>query len=141
MKTEFADIKPVNALTIASKIENLSLVEKVIDDISASYKISSDLYGNILIAIIEAVNNAILHGNKLDPQKNVHFSYLIKDNDIIFTIRDEGNGFDYNKVPDPTILENIEKPHGRGVFLMSKLSDNISFEKNGTIVNLHFILK
>lgn len=141
MKTEFADVKTVDALTIASKIENLSLVEKVIDDISASYKISSDLYGNILIAIIEAVNNAILHGNKLDPQKNVHFSYLIKNNDIIFTIRDEGNGFDYNKVPDPTIAENIEKPHGRGVFLMSKLSDNITFEKNGTIVNLHFILK
>ncbi|OFX17379.1 MAG: serine/threonine protein kinase [Bacteroidetes bacterium GWA2_31_9] len=141
MKTEFADIKTVDALTIASKIENISLVEKIIDEISATFKISPDLYGNMLIAIIEAVNNAILHGNKLDSQKNVHFSYLIKDNNIIFTIRDEGPGFDYNKVPDPTLPENIEKPHGRGVFLMSKLSDNITFEKNGTIVNLHFILK
>lgn len=70
------------SLKIASKIENLRKVEKLVDEISTEYKISSDIYGNILIAALEAANNAILHGNKLDENKIVNIE-VEKDEKIL----------------------------------------------------------
>ncbi|PLX02205.1 MAG: ATP-binding protein [Marinilabiliales bacterium] len=123
-----------------SKIENISIAENLIDNISSEYKLSTEIYGNILVAIIEAVNNAILHGNKLDPDKNVFLSYVVDNKVLSFIIRDEGGGFDFDNVPDPTSEENIEKPHGRGIFLMKHLADDISFDENGSAVELKFNL-
>jgi serine/threonine-protein kinase RsbW len=86
----------------------------------------------------EAVNNAIVHGNKMDPSKSVTLHFTVSENNLRFTIEDEGPGFDYDNLPDPTAPENIEKPHGRGVFLMKKLADHCSFEDNGRVVILDF---
>jgi serine/threonine-protein kinase RsbW len=126
---------------IKSKIENLRKVEKLVDDISTEYNISSDLYGNILIAALEAANNAILHGNKLDENKLVYI--IINKDDKLLKIRidDEGEGFDYRNIPDPTAPENIENINGRGIFLMEKLSDGMEFSRNGATVELEFNLK
>ena len=126
---------------IKSKIENLRKVEKLVDDISAEYNISTDIYGNILIAALEAANNAILHGNKLDENKLVYI--IINKDEKILKIRvdDEGEGFDYKNIPDPTAPENIENINGRGIFLMEKLSDGIEFSRNGATVELEFNLK
>lgn len=96
------------------------------------------MYGKILIASIEGVNNAIVHGNKLDESKTVKINIKICDKKICITISDQGKGFDPNKIPDPTIPENIENISGRGVFLMKKLSDEITFENNGTTVKMIF---
>lgn len=123
---------------ISSKIENLRIVEKAVDEISTDYNLSSELYGNILIATIEAANNAILHGNKLDESKRVNIKFKIDDKFLSVTIKDQGNGFDYSNIPDPTAPENIEKINGRGVFLMERLSDKIVFSDNGTKVELLF---
>lgn len=128
-------------LSIASKIDNLRRVEKVIDDISVEYNIGEDQYGNILIAALEAANNAILHGNKLDESKNVEVLFTINDESLKIRVEDSGPGFDYDNIPDPTAPENIENVNGRGIFLMEKLSDNISFDKEGAIVLLEFKLK
>jgi len=128
-------------LSIASKIDNLRRVEKVIDDISSEFKIGEDQYGNILIAALEAANNAILHGNKLDETKNVEVLFTINDEALKIRVEDSGPGFDYENIPDPTAPENIENVNGRGIFLMEKLSDNISFDKDGAIVELEFKLK
>lgn len=128
-------------LKFPSKMENISHVERLIDEISSKHGISSETYGNILVALMEAVNNAILHGNKLDENKTVHLGYTVDNDIIIFTIKDEGEGFDVNTVPDPTLPENIEKPHGRGIFLMKHLVDEIKFERNGAVVELTFKLK
>ena len=95
-------------LKISSKIENLRKVEKLVDDLSTEFSISSDVYGNILIATLEAANNAILHGNKLDEKKNVNILCIIDNNTLSIKIDDEGGGFDYKNVPDPTAPENIE---------------------------------
>lgn len=125
-------------LKIASKIENISIVENLIDELSDKYEIGTEVYGNILIAIVEAVTNCIIHGNKLDANKSVFVSYQFNKDHIQFNIKDEGEGFDYKDVPDPTQPVNVEKPHGRGVFLMMHLSDEMEFNQEGTEVIMRF---
>jgi serine/threonine-protein kinase RsbW len=129
------------SLKIISKIESLRKVEKMVDELSAEYNISADIYGNILIASLEAANNAILHGNKLDENKSVTIVFRLEENKLKIKIEDEGNGFDYKNVPDPTAPENIENVNGRGIFLMEKLSDRIEFTRNGATVELEFNIK
>jgi serine/threonine-protein kinase RsbW len=126
-------------LKFPSILENIHLAEKLIDDVFAEYQIKEDYYGELLIAMTEAVNNAIVHGNKLDPSKQVTVTFDVPDNkNMRFTVEDEGPGFDYSNLPDPTAPENIEKPHGRGVFLMRKLADACEFLDSGRIVILDF---
>ena len=130
-----------NLITIDSNIENLRIVEKFVDEIYDKYKFSDEIYGNILIATMEAANNAILHGNKNDISKKVEIKLRKNKNLLYLTVKDEGPGFDYKNIPDPTAPENIEKINGRGIFLMEKLSDKIEFFKNGSVVKLTFQLK
>jgi serine/threonine-protein kinase RsbW len=125
-------------ITIDSKLENICAIEKMIDEVSDEIKISSDIYGKILIATIEAVNNSIVHGNKLDPKKKVFIEITFNQPNLHISITDQGNGFDFSNVPDPTTPENIENISGRGVFLMKKLADNLIFNDTGTQVELIF---
>jgi serine/threonine-protein kinase RsbW len=125
-------------LKISSDTQNIRLVERVIDDVCEQYKVHEDRYGNILIAVTEAVNNAITHGNHNNPDKSVTIAYSIDPNSITFSISDEGSGFDYKNLPDPTAPENLDKVNGRGIFLMKNLSDNIQFDENGKQVQLKF---
>lgn len=127
-------------LSIPSKIENLRIVEKAIDEISTDYNLNSEIYGNVLIATIEAANNAILHGNKLDENKNVNILFNVDKKMLKITVKDQGTGFDFQNIPDPTSPENIEKINGRGVFLMERLTDNIMFFENGSKVEMIFNL-
>ncbi|MDQ2179381.1 ATP-binding protein [Marinifilum sp. D714] len=130
--------KSDNLLVFPSELENISRVERLIDDISSSYNLSSEIYGKISVAIIEAVNNAILHGNRLDVSKKVKVEFNIDEEAIQFIVEDEGSGFDFENIPDPTLPENIEKTHGRGIFLMNHLADDIEFCENGALVDMKF---
>ena len=125
-------------ISISSKIENISIVENFIDEISIELSLVADIYGNILIAIIEAVTNSIVHGNKLDGSKKVIIVANYTHPYLNVKILDEGTGFDFHRIPDPTKPDNVEKPDGRGVFLMKHLADELSFDKGGSIVNLKF---
>jgi serine/threonine-protein kinase RsbW len=125
-------------LKIESKIDNLRIVETVIDEISAQIGINQDNYGKILVSTMEAVNNAIVHGNKLVESKSVEINISYKGNILEITIIDEGPGFRFEAVPDPTKAENIENVSGRGVFLMSKLADKIKFNEQGNMVTMSF---
>lgn len=125
-------------MIIQSIPESLHLVEKFVDEISEELKLSDEVYGNILIATLEAANNAIIHGNKKQDHLNVEIIMEEEANGISMTIKDFGKGFDPKKIPDPTSPENLEKFNGRGIFLMSRLSDNIEFLENGTLVKLSF---
>ncbi|NBC84441.1 MAG: ATP-binding protein [Bacteroidetes bacterium] len=127
-------------MLIPSKLENLRTIEKMVDDISTEHKINSDIYGNILIAALEAANNAILHGNQLDEKKDVRVQIMIEEDILKLRIEDQGKGFDYKNIPDPTAPENIENVNGRGVFLMEKLSDKLEFFDEGATVELEFNL-
>ena len=122
-------------ITFNSKSENLNIVDSLIEEISANFKMSDDSYANILIALTEAVNNAIHHGNKSNPNKMVNLSYEMVDGILTFEIEDEGPGFDYNHLPDPTHPQNIEKPHGRGVFLMKNLYS--LFFRSGCLMSIY----
>jgi len=125
-------------LTISSAIENLTLAENLVDTIFEKFKIHEDYYGNILVAVTEAVTNAIEHGNAGDPSKSVNISCDAQEKKVSFHISDQGEGFDFDNLPDPTDPENIEKPNGRGIYLMKNLADDVEFSENGRIVELIF---
>ncbi|MEM6524354.1 MAG: ATP-binding protein [Bacteroidota bacterium] len=127
-------------IQVPSLSENIRMIESFIDNAKERYNLEDDIYGNIMIAVTEAVNNAIRHGNSSDKSKNVSLSLKLEDNQIIFVISDEGTGFDYQNLPDPTAPENIEKPGGRGIFLMRHLCDEVSFLEDGKVVQLNFYL-
>ena len=129
------------SIEIPSLIENIRIVESFVDNAKEKFSLDDDIYGNIMIAVIESVNNAICHGNKMDKSKNVALTLSLNDNAILFTVQDEGLGFDYNDLPDPTAPENIEKPGGRGIFLIRNLTDEVQFRENGRIIELCFYLQ
>lgn len=128
------------SISIPSLSENIRIVESFIDNAKEKFDLNDDIYGNIMIAVTESVNNAIIHGNKSNKDKNVFLTLNMEDNTIVFNISDEGNGFDYNSLPDPTAPGNIDKPGGRGIFLMKALSDELSFENDGKKVKLSFYI-
>jgi|TARA_B110000211_G_scaffold94452_1_gene110147 serine/threonine-protein kinase RsbW len=125
-------------LSFKSKPENIAIVERLIDEICEKHSVIEEHYGDILIAMTEGVNNAIVHGNKLDIRKNVSVEYETRKKDLFFRITDEGPGFDYDNLPDPTAPENLERPNGRGVFLMRNLADECTFEDDGRVVEVVF---
>jgi serine/threonine-protein kinase RsbW len=135
---------PTELLSYAQKInfpsqaENIHLVEKLVDDVCDELNVQEENYGNILIALTEAVNNAIHHGNKLDATKQTYVSCTAEEFKIKFKVEDEGVGFNFYSLPDPTSIENIENPNGRGIFLMKNLADEINFDNEGRVVELTF---
>jgi len=126
------------SIEIASKLDSIAEVETLIDNVCEELKLNEDNYGNILIAVTEAVNNAIIHGNKYSDSKKVKVDVTTGNDKVLFTVIDQGEGFDFLNLPDPTAPENLEKPDGRGIFLMKNLSDEVIFESNGSKVNITF---
>ena len=127
-------------IEIPSITENIRIIESFIDNAKERFNLNDDIYGNIMIAVTESVNNAIMHGNKSDRTKNVTLSLSLNNNIINFQIEDEGIGFDFQHLPDPTSPENLDKPSGRGIFLMKHLSDEVNFSNNGSLVELSFYM-
>lgn len=127
-------------IEVPSLSENIRMIESFIDNAKEKFHLNDDIYGNIMIAVTEAVNNAIRHGNKSESTKNVTLALSLESGLIKFRIEDEGIGFDFHNLPDPTAPENIEKPGGRGIFLMKHLSDEVDFKEGGRVVELSFYI-
>lgn len=134
-----AGVKNIS-IQIPSLSENIRIIESFIDNAKEKYLLNEDIYGNIMIAVTEAVNNAIKHGNKDVSTKNVTLSLSLQDGLIKFKVQDEGDGFNFQHLPDPTSPENISKPGGRGIFLMKHLCDEVDFKENGKVVELCFYM-
>jgi serine/threonine-protein kinase RsbW len=128
------------SIQVPSMVENIRMIESFIDNAKERFHLDDDIYGNIMIAVTEAVNNAIKHGNNNNKTKNVYLSLALDESVIKFVVKDEGDGFNYDHLPDPTSPENLEKPGGRGIFLMKHLSDEVSFKDNGRTVELSFYM-
>lgn len=126
------------SIRIPSLSENIRIVESFIDNAKERFELDDDIYGNIMIAVTESVNNAIHHGNSDDKAKSVNLTLDLKDNMIRFTVEDEGPGFNFDNLPDPTAPENLEKEGGRGIFLMKSLCDEVSFNEKGNVVEMGF---
>ncbi len=127
-------------LRIPSLPDNIRIVESFIDNARDKFTFDDDIYGNIMIAVTESVNNAIIHGNKQDKEKNVDLALEVIDDNIRFTIKDEGEGFDYDNLPDPTAPENLLKMGGRGIFLIQNLADEVVFKDRGRTIMLTFYM-
>nr|WKN39130.1 ATP-binding protein [Tunicatimonas sp. TK19036] len=128
------------SISIPSLSDNIRMIESFIDNAKERFNLTDDIYGNIMIAVTESVNNAIRHGNKGDSKKNVDLSLKLNDGAIVFWVKDEGDGFDFNNLPDPTAPENLDRPGGRGIFLMKHLSDEVNFHDEGCTVELVFYI-
>jgi anti-sigma regulatory factor (Ser/Thr protein kinase) len=128
------------SIQIPSIADNIRMIESFIDNARERFHLEDDIYGNIMIAVTEAVNNAIRHGNSGDSLKNVFLSLSLDQSIIKFVVKDEGEGFDFDHLPDPTAPENIEKPGGRGIFLMKHLSDEVRFIDGGKVVEMSFYI-
>lgn len=128
------------SIQIPSLVENIRMIESFIDNAKDRFQLDEDIYGNIMIAVTEAVNNAIKHGNASNSSKNVLLSLTLDENLLKFVVKDEGPGFNHEDLPDPTSPENLEKPGGRGIFLMKHLSDEVEFSENGKTVELSFYM-
>ena len=115
-------------LTIGSRLELLSMVHALITQISRQYELSEDFENALLIAVIEAGTNAIQHGNCFAADKSVEFEFRVGTREIIVSVDDFGTGFDPKKVENPTDESSLLSPHGRGLFLMRELMDEVSFD-------------
>ena len=113
-------------------------VSPFVDDVMRSidiFRLTTDIQVDIEIALREALLNAIIHGNREDPHKHVYVTIFCgTEGEVAITIRDEGAGFDSNSVLDPTAPEHVMSAHGRGIYLMRALMDEVSFEEGGTVV-------
>lgn len=129
-----------HSLELFADSQNIILIEPYINQVIEDFRLDENIYGNILIAITEAVNNCIIHGNKEDHSKTVKIFLFqrTEKKQITFQISDEGVGFNYNNIPNPTLPENIMKLGGRGLFLIQQLSDGVTFLNNGSTIEINF---
>jgi serine/threonine-protein kinase RsbW len=127
-------------ISIPSLIENIKIIESFIDNAREKFEINDDIYGNIMISVTECISNAIIHGNQGNKQKLVHLELKAEEDQLQFIIEDEGEGFEIETLPDPTAPENIEKPGGRGIFLIKNLTDEVKFEEGGKRTVLSFYM-
>lgn len=125
-------------LKFTSNPGNVSKVEPFVDSLVSRYNLSPDKQCSILISLTEAVTNAIVHGNCRQENKTVEVKTRKERGRIALRVTDQGMGFDFDNLPDPTAPENLCKCGGRGVFLMRQLSDNIRFFNNGSTVEMTF---
>jgi serine/threonine-protein kinase RsbW len=92
---------------------------------------------DIEMALHEALANAVIHGNGENSYKRVYVACrCYTDGEVSITVRDGGQGFDNNAIPDPTFRENLLFTHGRGIYLMKTLMDEVSFEEGGAVVTM-----
>lgn len=126
-------------INIGSRFDNIDLVDAVTDAVLRHTGMDDEFVERLGLAIREAVANGVQHGNKEDPEKRVAVSFVFSTEEIAISIRDEGEGFDLDGLPDPLAPENLFKPRGRGILLMNSFMDEVDFEFDGgkgTVVRL-----
>jgi serine/threonine-protein kinase RsbW len=126
------------SVTIPSSLEKVPEIDKLAHQIGCTAGLSESACSDLAIALTEIVKNAILHGNKSNPDKEVSLHFTIGDDRLTIIVKDQGSGFDPDQVPDPTAPENLLKDTGRGIFVSRHLLDEVHFanEPGGMKVTL-----
>lgn len=138
-RVDMSDDTVLYTLQLPSKVDSITAIENFVDSLKDEYNIGDDTYANMLTCLSEATINAIIHGNKQDETKKVYINLEVQSGKrLLFTVSDEGEGFDYNELPDPTAPENLENLTGRGVFIIKHLADQCIFNLKGNELELHF---
>jgi serine/threonine-protein kinase RsbW len=128
-------------LQLPSKLESIIDLENFLEDLQVRLSIPEEAFANIQMCMNEAVINAIDHGNQLDPNKKVYINAEVQPHKkLIFNVKDEGPGFNFNQVADPTLPENLESLSGRGIYIIRQLADQVIFNTEGNEMELHFFL-
>jgi len=126
-------------ITIPSKTaEGLAVQERIVNLLEAMDYSARDVFG-MRLALEEALVNAMKHGNGMDPEKKVRVSCSVDSQQAHIEIEDEGEGFRPEDVPDPTDIENLEKPCGRGIMLMKAFLNVVKYSETGNLVVLEKI--
>jgi serine phosphatase RsbU (regulator of sigma subunit)/anti-sigma regulatory factor (Ser/Thr protein kinase)/HAMP domain-containing protein len=115
--------------------ETTDLIDEIMEMIAQYDLERNDVYG-IRLSLNETLANAHKHGNRGDPTRKINVEYLMTSERFSLVVRDEGQGFDYEALPDPTVEENLLLPHGRGVFLMRSMMDEVEFNEVGNSVQV-----
>jgi len=128
--------KPQYSLTISSERSSIENAVNLAERVAADMKLIDEESDSLAISVSEAVANAIIHGNKFDKNKKVKISIFVKNNRVTVKVKDQGSGFDPEKLNNPIDPENISKEFGRGVFILRNLMDKVDFNfmKSGTEV-------
>lgn len=134
-------------LVLPSKKENILKLESFLEKVYTTFSVNAEQQGDISLALNEAVNNSIIHGNECDPMKEVAIKAEGLEKDILrFVITDQGKGFNPQNIPDPTSADRISLPNGRGVFLINELASRVTVsgcteECDGCTMEIEFDLK
>ena len=123
-------------LVLESRLEEVGRAEEAVSAAATSCGFSSAECFAVKLALEEALANAIKHGNRSDPEKQVFLEVFVDPDGLRITIEDQGMGFDPEDVPDPTLDENLEKPYGRGVMLMRAYMNEVQFNDLGNAVTM-----
>jgi serine/threonine-protein kinase RsbW len=126
--------------TLPTDLDSLAEIESLIEQIRAERDFGDEVEGNLMMAFHEAVTNAIIHGNQLDPAKVVDIKAWFEDHQLVLQVTDQGIGFNPEALPDPLDENNLLKSGGRGVFLIRQFSDEIEFNDKGNVITIRYNL-
>jgi len=137
------DNKEIFEINLNSEANIIKKIEPFFYKIKDNLKVKDDIFYNMLVAITEGLNNAIMHGNKSQSEKKIYFKATLENDIITVLIKDEGKGFNPELVADPREPENLMKSHGRGVFLIKHLASSYkyTFNSDGTTLEMIFKIK
>jgi len=126
-----------------SERNTILLIEPILSKLKSDLSIPDESFYNIMIAATEAVNNAVTHGNKLNPEKIVEFTVKANKQSIIVRVSDQGDGFNPENVADCLEPENLLKSSGRGVFIIKELMDDvfITSDNQGTLIEMTYMFR
>jgi serine/threonine-protein kinase RsbW len=119
---------------------HIAVVSPLVDQLMrfiSRFRVTDENNVEIELTLREALVNAIVHGNQKDPRKRVYLNCrCTTDGEVSITVEDEGNGFDHDGIPDPTSPDNRLRTHGRGIYLIRTLMDEVHFEQGGSVVHM-----
>ncbi|MDG1296222.1 MAG: ATP-binding protein [Saprospiraceae bacterium] len=130
--------KSASNFQLESNQDSFNTIEGDLRNLIKPFNLNQEKFGEILVSLTEAITNAVRHGNKFDASKHVAVEFVGDESRLYFRVSDEGNGFDYDAVPDPTSPENILTCGGRGVHIMKALADELNYSDSGRTVELEF---
>lgn len=125
-------------LTISSRFEEMEEALLQLEALAQRLHLAPELIDRLLVVASEAITNAIRHGNRLDPAKQVYITVVVQNDTVELCVEDEGMGFDHRRIPryNPNNPEMLLRPHGRGLFLIEKLADEVAYEAGGRRIRM-----
>jgi serine/threonine-protein kinase RsbW len=127
-------------LRLKSTPAQIHIVEKFVEEVCDENNINNTYFGNILVAVTEAFENAMIHGNENKADKIITLSFETREKGLMFEIKDEGHGFDASQVPDATDVEGNPDKKGTGLFLIKSLTDEVRHTDNGRCIQMLFYI-